>query len=89
MLQDQLNQLTAMARSNPSLSSVVLRDVTMTASAHTLEHRLGRAYQGWRVVRARTAAWNRYETTLAAGQTADKFLAFSAGTAGLYDIEVW
>lgn len=88
-LSDNLNEVTLLARSNPSLSSVVIRDITMTASAYTLEHRLDRPYQGWRCVRARTAAWNRYEVSLASGQTSDRFIAFSAGTAGLYDIEVW
>lgn len=42
--------------SQPIIQGVLLKDVSLDAGANVINHRLGRALQGWLVVRQRAAA---------------------------------
>lgn len=41
---------------NPSLQSIILPRVSLAIGSNTINHRLGRKLQGWRLVRQRAAA---------------------------------
>lgn len=41
---------------NPSLSSIILKKVTLSAGTNTINHLLGRTLQGYRIIRQRAAA---------------------------------
>lgn len=42
--------------SNPSLQSILLKDIDLTNGANVISHRLGRKPQGWRIVDINGAA---------------------------------
>lgn len=48
----QLNPLLA----NPSLQSIILKNVLLVTGNNVVNHKLGRTLQGWRIVRQRAAA---------------------------------
>lgn len=48
----QLNQLL----SNPSLQSIILKQVPLASGSNTINHLLGRRLIGWRIVRQRALA---------------------------------
>lgn len=41
---------------NPSNNVIILKDVLLSAGVNTINHKLGRKLQGWRIVRKRAAA---------------------------------
>jgi len=41
---------------NPSLDSVILEDISLKSGANVINHTLGRALQGWRIIRINGAA---------------------------------
>lgn len=41
---------------NPSLNSVILPNVNLVNGSNTINHTLGRALMGWRLIRVRAAA---------------------------------
>lgn len=41
---------------NPTINNLVLKNVSLVAGSNTINHRLGRALQGWNSVRIRAAA---------------------------------
>lgn len=93
----QLNELakrssdvTRVAGSNPINSGVLLQNLSMAAgTSYQLPHGLGRAPIGWFCVRAQTAAWSGYETTLATGLTAERYLPLYSNNTGTYDFWVF
>lgn len=48
----QLNPLLA----NPALKSIILKNVLLVTGSNTINHKLGRKLQGWKIVRQRAAA---------------------------------
>ncbi len=41
---------------NPSIKSIILKNVTLLSGSNTISHKLGRKLQGWRIVRLRGPA---------------------------------
>lgn len=41
---------------NPAVKSIILKDVQLVSGTNAVNHRLGRALQGWNVVRQKSAA---------------------------------
>lgn len=41
---------------NPSLNSLILKDIQLQVGSNSINHRLGRDLQGWRVIRKRGSA---------------------------------
>ena len=78
--------MTKTAQANPLNSAVIIQNVAMTGGVtYQIPHSLGRAYTGWLVTRAQTAAWAGYETALATGLTADRYIALVTSTTGTFD----
>lgn len=48
----QLNPMLA----NPSLQSIILQDISIIAGTNTINTKLGRKLQGWRIIRINAAA---------------------------------
>jgi len=70
---------------NPILDFRIIQDVTITTSATDIQHKLGRAWQGWFVV-SRTNGVVPYETT----QTdTTKYLTLIAASSTTVDIYVF
>ena len=82
--------MTKTAQGNPLNSAVIIQNVAMTGGVtYQIPHSLGRAYTGWLVTRAQTAAWAGYETALATGLTADRYIALVTSTTGTFDFIVY
>ena len=56
MLQNRWASILNPYLTNPSLKSIILRDVPLVVGSNSVNHRLGRKLQGWRLVRVRSSA---------------------------------
>lgn len=85
-----VGQSTDAARTSPFSSVVIIRNIALTnGSTSTVAHMLGREPNGWICVRAQTASFIGYETSLAAGLDRTKYIAIAAGSTGTYDLMVF
>lgn len=79
----QLNPLL----SNPSLQSIILPNVSLVVGNNSVNHRLGRKLQGWRIVRQRSLA-SIYDTQ-DSNQMNNLTLTLVSSAAVSVDIEVF
>jgi len=85
-----VEEATAPARSNPQNSGVLVRNIALSNGVTTqVPHLLGREPTGWYCVRARTAAFSAYETTLATGLDRKQYIALASNATGTYDLWVF
>lgn len=72
---------------NPSLKSSILKSVSLASGSNTINHQLGRALTGWRIVRQRASA-TIYDTQ-DSNSYPDLTLLLTASGAVVVDIEVF
>lgn len=90
MLVSAMLEAVAVANSSPITSAVILQNVALTSGSTTnIQHGLGRNPTGWLCIRAQTAAFSAFETTLSSGQTRDRYLALRSANTGTYDFLVF
>lgn len=80
----QLNPLLV----NPSLQSILLKNVTVNGTPTAINHLLGRKLQGWRVVRLR-ANTTVFEPQQSTTPNLTFYLQTGSGSATVVDIEVF
>lgn len=73
--------------SNPALNCVLLKNVSLTTGANIINHRLGRALQGWYPVRIRAAA--TFFDTQDTNQTPTLTLNLNSSAAVVVDLVVF
>lgn len=56
MMQTQWASVLNPIVANPSLNSIILKNIALIAGANSVPHKLGRKLQGWRLIRLRAAA---------------------------------
>jgi hypothetical protein len=75
---------------NPRIDATTVRDVEFTiATAKVIEHRLGRPYAGWSVVRLRTAGATFYETAQTPTDLDKTQVTLVPSATCTADVEVW
>lgn len=85
-LMDQIRPLLA----NHKADFTTVRDVSFTAATATaIAHKLGRAYQGWAVVRVRGAGATFFETANSLASLDAQQVILTASATCTADVEVW
>jgi hypothetical protein len=79
----QINPILA----NPSNNSLILKDISLVTGSNTINHKLGRKLQGWKIVRQRAAA-SLYDTQ-DSNQLADRTLVLVSSANVVVDLEVF
>lgn len=69
--------------------NIIRAVVFQTGQTQMISHGLGRAYQGWMVVRAQGLVASMVEGALLAGLSATQVLPLTSANAGTYDIMVF
>lgn len=72
---------------NPSLQSIILKNVSLINGTTTVNHRLGRKLQGWRLIRVRAAA--TIHDNQDTNQMQDKTLVLVSNASVIVDLEVF
>lgn len=90
VIQQNLSKALRVIALNASISGNRLTGVVFPAGqVQYIPHGLGRAYQGWYVVRAVGHASDLVETTLPAGTTSAQFLPLVSATGGTHDLWIF
>ena len=82
--------ITAPARSSPSSTGIIVRNVSLTGGQSTaIKHGLGYAPQNYVCVRAQTAAWSVFDVANAAGLPLSHAITLFSNNTGKYDIHFY
>lgn len=87
MMQNQWASILDPVLANPTNNSLILKSVSLSSGDNTINHKLGRVLQGWKIVRQRASAtlYDKQD----ANQMPDKTLVLNASAAVVCDIEVF